>query len=422
MEGKRVDSLYACYTLLNEVFRGGKYSTLTFKDALNTFPEKSRSEIARWFYGVLRQNEQLEQIVAAVAAKPPKPAVKIVLKLGIYLVKSGGMPEYAARAEILKLLDRIGKGGVKGFVGAALSAALNFSPPDKNLDPARYYAYTYSLPLWLSRMLLSDYDAAFLDAYFSAKLDARPHVRPNGLDKSAAEAVAALPGFAATEGGGYVSGAALKPLSARLFTVQSLASVLVTRFYADGLARGAKVLDLCAAPGGKAVYLCELIGADMTACDIHPHRVELIASYARRLGAELKTLVNDAAVFRPEFENAFDSVLCDVPCSGIGVLNTKPDILLNRKAEDIAALSELQLSILKNAARYVREGGTVNYSTCTVLRAENEAVIERFLNENPDFVLIKTNETDDQGYLRLYPHTRACDGFFAAKLIKKDRE
>ncbi|MBQ8882022.1 MAG: 16S rRNA (cytosine(967)-C(5))-methyltransferase RsmB, partial [Clostridia bacterium] len=162
----------------------------------------------------------------------------------------------------------------------------------------------------------------------------------------------------------------------------------------------------------------------VTACDIHPHRVKLIESYAQKQNLTVKTMVNDATVHRPEFAEKFDCVIVDAPCSGIGVIHSKPDITFNRSISEIEQLSALQLSILSSASAYVKKGGQLNYSTCTVIKDENEKVVEKFLETNSDFYLEHAQGEvigcGNDGYVRLYPQTDNCDGFFVAKLRRKN--
>jgi 16S rRNA (cytosine967-C5)-methyltransferase len=190
--------------------------------------------------------------------------------------------------------------------------------------------------------------------------------------------------------------------------------------------RGAKVLDCCAAPGGKsfaAAIAMEGTG-NITSCDIYGHKAELIASGAKRLGIEHLTARQlDATTHVSEWENQMDVVIADVPCSGLGIIRKKPDIRY-KNLQEMAALPALQLEILKNQASYVRPGGVLLYSTCTLLRAENEAVVEAFLAENQDFTLealplpaaFPENTT---GMLALVPGQYDTDGFFIAKLRRR---
>lgn len=184
------------------------------------------------------------------------------------------------------------------------------------------------------------------------------------------------------------------------------------------------VLDACAAPGGKAVYIKQLNDdATVTACDIHPHRVALIDSYAKRMGVEITAVCRDSSVFNSAFEEKYDFVLCDVPCSGFGVLDSRPDIKLTRASVDIGNLMKLQSAIISNAARYVKRGGVLLYSTCTVFNNENGQIVERFLQNNADFSYSTINLPIDspangQGKYQFLPHVDAIQGFFAARLVK----
>lgn len=143
------------------------------------------------------------------------------------------------------------------------------------------------------------------------------------------------------------------------------------------------------------------------------------------MGVNLTAVENDATVYRPEFSEKFDCVICDVPCSGLGVMFSKPDVTFNRSEKDIPALNAIQSAVLEQAAKYVIKGGFVNYSTCTVLREENEDIVRRFLSVHPDFSLVRASaegvEADEDGFVRLFPQTDGCDGFFVAKLRRNQQ-
>ena len=212
----------------------------------------------------------------------------------------------------------------------------------------------------------------------------------------------------------------LRALDPKLYTAQSLSSVMAAGIFAENLPENARVLDLCAAPGGKAIYIKELLPlSSVTACDVHPHRVNLIRSYADRMGADIKVMQNDATKIRAEWKNSFDAVICDVPCTGSGLINSSPDILLFKKDDDVAALASLQKRILTAAAEYVAPGGVLAYSTCSLFRAEDEAVVSEFLAAHDTYSAEPTGlpygETKD-GFTRFFPDTDGCDGFFVAKM------
>ena len=194
--------------------------------------------------------------------------------------------------------------------------------------------------------------------------------------------------------------------------VQDLASQKAVE--ALGVDENFRVLDLCSAPGGKTAYISQLMKntGEVVSCDIHSHKLELIKNNLSRLGVKNTTVtLNDATLFRKEFEAGFDRVLADVPCSGLGVLRRKPDIKWSKSEAGNDELTKIQRAIFDNAAQYVKCGGRLMYSTCTVNKAENEDNVENFLKNHPDFILVKQRQ--------LLPHTDLTDGFFYALLERK---
>lgn len=210
-----------------------------------------------------------------------------------------------------------------------------------------------------------------------------------------------------------------------LFYVQDPASRMAV--LAAGAKPGMKVLDCCAAPGGKsfAAAIAMENQGEIVSCDLHPHKKKLIQAGADRLGLTIITpKTADGKVFRPEWENAFDLVLVDAPCSGLGVIRKKPDIRYKDPAP-LADLPAVQLDILRNAARYVKPGGTLMYSTCTLLYRENEEVVETFLAENNSykaeaFPLPGPVGLVQGGSVTLWPHRHGTDGFFISKMRREE--
>ena len=190
--------------------------------------------------------------------------------------------------------------------------------------------------------------------------------------------------------------------------------------------QNANVLDCCAAPGGKSFAAAMTLQGkgSITSCDIHQHKIALIQNGALRLGiTNLKATQCDAAVFVQQWKDKMDVVIADVPCSGYGIIRKKPDIRF-KDPKTMEDLPQLQLQILKNQAQYVKPGGTLLYSTCTLVRAENEGVVEAFLKEYPDFSLEKLPlpaafPENSTGMLALVPGEYDTDGFFIAKLRRK---
>lgn len=195
-------------------------------------------------------------------------------------------------------------------------------------------------------------------------------------------------------------------------TYMSLGSTLIAESVATATNNGNDILDVCAAPGGKSVYLSNR-GFNVTSCDIYEHRVKLIQDYAHRMRTKLNCEIADGTVFNPQFEKRFDSVLVDAPCSGMGVVGRRKDSVFNKTYEQIKELSELQYKILSNSAKYVKSGGLLVYSTCTVFSIENRKVIDRFLNENADFSLSKIPlPYDNSGQIQFLPDGMGMEGFY----------
>lgn len=184
-----------------------------------------------------------------------------------------------------------------------------------------------------------------------------------------------------------------------------------------------KLLDACAAPGGKSVLLSSKCG-EVHSCEIHEHRLALIEAYKQRMGVKnITARLADSSEFIPEYEGAFDAVLCDAPCSGTGVINENPDIKLFRKEEDIAELSALQLKILNNCSRYLKSGGRLYYSTCSVLPEENDSVVYNFLQSVNGFKLCEAESPlphrKTKFGLQFLPHISLGAGFFISVLEKQ---
>ena len=179
-----------------------------------------------------------------------------------------------------------------------------------------------------------------------------------------------------------------------LFSVQSLSSMLAVNALAP--ASGSRVLDMCAAPGGKSAMMAEMMEdtGSITACDIHEHRLDLIRATAERLGINIiETKLMDGTAHDSSLDGMYDFVLADVPCSGLGVMSTKPEIRFRMDEESMAQLPEIQLEILKNAVRYTRPGGRICYSTCTLNRSENDRVVEKLMSDEPTFGRIVEKQT-----------------------------
>ncbi len=413
------------YEALSKVYKEGAYSQLQLDESLSVegLTQEDKSYITAYFYGVIEKDSALEYFMGKLCSKRPKPAIVVLLKMGMYGVRYSQAPLYAVIDNAVTLCKEIGKKEVSGFVNAVLRKSKDCCLPDKK-DKALYLSVIASVPVWLAKTMIADYGEDKATEILTADLLTDTHIRLNYNKLTDEEFEKKVTVFTRSKYGYFVKPEVFKKLKSDEFTPMSLASMIATHCYKSLIKDGAKVLDTCSAPGGKAVYLSSLGMFSITACDIHPHRVELIKKYAKRMNVNLDgVVVNDATVLKEEWINSFDAVICDAPCSGIGVISSKPDILLNRKEEDIAELAKLQLKILNVSAKYLKTDGTLFYSTCTVLRRENDNVIKNFLSANPDFEVVKIEvdgiTSDKRNFVRLLPSVDGTDGFFVVALKRK---
>lgn len=370
------------------------------------------------------------------------PRVHDCLALGVYqLTMMDRIPAHAAVSETVELIRHYGHanertvGFANGVLRAVARAAEDGSLPVLDCPTkSAYYAMRYSHPEWLTEALCAEYGNKTAAAICAADNEVAPlSLRVNLLKTSREKALAELKAAGvecAPHGtienvilcaGGDVPA---MPLFQRgEITVQDGASVVCVDVLAPR--PGALALDLCAAPGGKSCYIAEKMGnrGHVIAGDIFPHKLEKLRGAEERLGLTIiEPRLADASVFQPDLEGKADFVLCDVPCSGLGVIRKKPEI--RWKAEEaLRGLPEIQAKILETGSRYVKPGGTLVYSTCTIIRRENQAVVEAFLSRHPEFCAEgfthPATGAVESGMITLLPHIHQTDGFFIAKLRRK---
>jgi 16S rRNA (cytosine967-C5)-methyltransferase len=277
--------------------------------------------------------------------------------------------------------------------------------------------------------MLKNFSNDFVVEFFEAELTNLTHIRVNTLKIKYADFVSKLKELDIDYTTSTLDDALFVEYSKivreeslnGLYTPQGIPSMIVSRNVV-----GNTILDACSAPGGKAVYIASLNpDSKVIACDYYEHRAQLINDYSSRMGVKnVTSKVLDATNFVPEFEGKFDCVLLDVPCSGLGVIDKKPDLLINNDL-DFLSLPDLQYKILENNSKYVKSGGSIVYSTCTILPTENEDIITKFLQKHPNFML-DTVDTfgvlcdDKSGLKTFYPHISKTEGFFIGKLVRND--
>lgn len=418
----------SAYKILTKVFADGTYSNM----ALN---EVSVSDMTtKLVYGVLENNVKIEYILSCLVNKPPKKAIAILLKIGVYaLTNLSNVPDFAIVSECVEVAKMNGKAGAGGFINAVLKRVARKDYTLPNDGDKNYLSVKYSKPQWFVDKILNQYGIDTAIKIFEHENSGREHLRINSrlttlqelekqLDKSNTE-------YFESEVGGLcvrVDDDVKRAFSNGLVTYQSPSSMLAVN--AMGLKDGANILDLCSAPGGKAVYMSEICPhSAVTACELHEHRVQLIEKYKTRMNAQnVKAVQNDATKLNKEWINAFDFVLVDAPCSCFGTFAKHPDVFLTRTDKDIAEIASTQREIIKNASNYIKDGGVLLYSTCTLFKEENDDVVFDFLSKNNDFHLERIENVvgvpcDNNGCVQIFPHGE-YDGFFIAKMRKGERK
>lgn len=437
--------------------REGKLSHTILKDTLDSYlylDKSSRGFITRLYEGTIEKRLYLDFIIDGYSKTPVKkmkPVIMLLLEISVYqLFFMDRVPDSAAINEAVKLAKKRGLTGLSGFVNGVLrNIARNkekIALPDKNKDLIKYLEIKYSTPRTVVEYLIKDYGNEEAEAVLEAFEEKRPlTARATNGDRE--ELIKKL------EGEGVKTGTdTIFPESVRIleldslgflesfengdFVIQDESSQFIGKIVE--LPKGARVLDLCAAPGGKSLLFAEMEEVEeIISCDITESKTELIEDNIRRIGTDkIRTKVNDASLYNPDFLDGFDLVICDLPCSGLGVMGRKRDIKYNVSRDKIRELAILQKKILENAVRYVKKGGRLIYSTCTMTKAENEENFT-FISEFKGFSAVDfsdkirgyvdrykdgerlVNEAK-KGFIRLFPGELGTDGFFISEFMREE--
>ncbi len=404
----------AALKALVAVDKDSAYLNLAVRDILSVsdMDPRDKALCTTLAFGVTKNRLFIDNIIENLSTvKLRKLSVWIhnILRIGIFSIKFlDRIPDSATVNECVRLARRYGHGASAGFVNAILRAALksgDFLPNEKSGE--EYISIKYSFPMWLTRMWLHQ---GYGEEFFAAMNEEPPvTVRLNTLLASSLgegfQKSTSTPYTYTYTGGGSVENTPY--FKEGHIAVQDSASQIAVM--ALDVKEGMGVLDLCSAPGGKSAFIGQLLNntGKLISCDIHEHKMELIKNNLSRLGVTNATVIqNDATVFNENFKDRFDRVLADVPCSGLGVLRRKPDIKWTKTLEDNNKLTKIQRSIIDNSALYVKKGGKLLYSTCTVNKAENEDNVKYFLEKHSDFTLAVQRQ--------LLPDKDKTDGFFFA--------
>lgn len=436
MTNTQVNNREIVLDLLLEWEKEHAFSHQLIRDVLNKYdylPGQEKAFIKRLAEGTIERQIELDYILnkfSSVPTRKMKPLIRCLMRMTVYQIfYMNAVPDAAAVSEAVKLAGKRKFHNLKGFVNGVLRNVVKqkdtITYPDPKKDPAAFLSVHYSMPLWIVEFWTESYGSQRTEQMLKGLMEARPvtirltgsmdeaerqawiekvqdmgvkvkqHPKlPYALNLEGAEGVASLPG--------YHDGK---------FAVQDASSMLAVE--AAQIGPGDFVLDVCAAPGGKTMLAAEKVlpGGRVEARDVSERKTDRITENLERMGlANVSVKVYDASVPDPAMEDTADVVLADVPCSGLGVMGKKRDIKYHVTKESLESLNVLQKAIVTQAASYVKKGGVLLYSTCTVNKQENEDMVDWICTNFP-------YEAEESR--QLFPGIDHCDGFFFARLRKK---
>lgn len=419
----------AALAALTAVTEEGAYANLALKSAAASLPKTDANRVSALVYETLDHLLTIDYYLSALTAANKNALVRNVLRLGACQLLYMRTPAHAAVNESVALCREIGKTALSGYVNGVLRAlqrqiAADALPP-LPADTAGRLSVQYSFPRWIVERWTADYGETFAEALLAAK-PSGVTVRPQH-PCTADELLALLP--ADTSRGqwehdclhvpaGFDAAASDAFLTGRM-AIQSESAMLVCRALGD--CRKKRVLDACAAPGGKSACIASFAENDVsiTCFELHAHRAELTQKTLERLHVTAGILQRDASVPDDALYDAFDAVLVDAPCSGLGLVHGKPDVRYQKTPGDIESLANVQRGILEACARYVKTGGALVYATCTIGKAENEAQVADFLARHGEFTLSPMPlPIENDGELQLFPNVHGTEGFYMARMVR----
>ncbi len=429
------------YEILLKIEVNEAYSNLAIDSAVKMYNPDSTdcAFISRLVYGVTERKLTLDYVISEYLTKSiknTKPEIITILRLGAYqLLFMNKIPQSAAVNESVKLAKANKFEFASGLVNAVLrKVAGKGLVVNENLSETEKISVQYSIPEDTVKFLIHHYGKYNTVAFLKNTLEPKEiFIRVNTVKITTEELKALLKKENVKVFDTYLENALkieisnavynLESFKNGFFHIEDLSSQLCVE--ALELFEGATAIDVCAAPGGKSFTAAEYMKNKgvLYSCDIYSHRTELINEGAQRLGLNnIKPFVNDATVFNVDLPK-MDRVLCDVPCSGLGIIGKKPEIKY-KKLDDAKSLLPIQKQILQTSSKYVKNGGRLVYSTCSVNPNENRKICDTFLKETPDFYSVKVlpnieRAVDEGDYLTLFPHKNNCDGFFIAAFQRK---
>ena len=417
--------------ILLEIERGEK-SHIVLRQVLEKYQylsKQDRAFLTRLAEGTTERRIELDYIInqfSKVKTEKMKPVIRNILRCAVYQIKyMDQVPDSAACNEAVNLATRKGFKNLRGFVNGVLrNIARNIDKIAYPENTEEFLSIKYSMPQWIIRMWVRDYGEEktkyILKGFYKERATT---IRINGNATSKEELIRELTGegiqvkehpllASALLISGYDYLAAIPAFREGKFQVQDAASIMVAE--QAGIKEGDYILDVCAAPGGKALHAAQVLnGTGMVeARDLTEMKVELIRENISRMGFEnIRAVQQDATCFDADSEEKADVLIADLPCSGLGVMRRKTDIKYKMTLQTEQELVSLQRNMLETVCQYVKVGGTLLYSTCTMDKMENEDNVTWFLKQHPQFELVKMQQ--------IFPQKTYGDGFFLAKLQKK---
>ncbi|WP_238882543.1 16S rRNA (cytosine(967)-C(5))-methyltransferase RsmB [Clostridium sp. YIM B02551] len=429
--------------VLDSVLNGGAYSNIALNNAFKTadLDVKDKGLVTEIVYGTIKYKQSIDDIIALYVKDINKIDKEIinVLRSAIYQIKYlDKIPPYAAVNEAVNIAKKHSMGSSKFVNGVLRNFLRNKEKEPRFKDNKSKIAFEYSFPKWLVEFFTKQYgEDKALDILKGLNMTPKLTVRVNSLKSSYEELLEELEtegydvseGFASPDAIVINRGSSIEGNKAfrdgKIF-VQDESAMLVSSLLE--LEENMKVADLCSAPGGKSTHMAELMNnkGEVYSFDIHSNKLSLIEDNAKRLGIEIiKTEKQDATEYNSSLENAFDRVLLDVPCSGLGIIRKKPEIKWQKDLKSLKEIQSIQKKILDNAWKYLKPGGVMVYSTCTLNKEENEENVRYLLNNNEDCqiekIYIGTLPNfiyNVDGTLTILPN-EYMDGFFIGKLRKR---
>lgn len=419
------------YLTLIEIEKDNAYSNIALNKHIQIHKPDAPAFVREIVYGVLKNRFFLDyylNLLIKRGLKGVKKETHVLLQMGIYqLAFMNSVPEYAAVNETVRLARKYSKGR-EGFINGVLrhfAREKDILPfPDREKDLVEYLSVKYSYEKWIVKLWIEQYGEERAEELLSAgnttpKLSLRVNVtmttRNQLKERLEARGIEVEDGNLSSrcilaKGSEVLSTPEFKT---GMFSVQDEASMVLTEIMEP--AEHDQIIDICAAPGGKTLAAAEMMKntGNVISCDIYQHKLELIENEAERLGLKNITVMeNDGTVLREEWIQTADKVLVDGPCSGLGVIRKKPEIKYRVLPDDGRGLARKQLDLLEISSQYVKKGGFLIYSTCTVNKIENADVISRFLKHHEEFELIRSRQ--------LLQGVEETDGFFICKMRKKN--